>query len=345
MNIKPYQVSICVPVYGVEKYIERCAHSLFKQTYENIEFIFVDDCTKDRSIEILRDVMRSYPEREPQVRIIKHKYNRGLAAARNTAVEAVSSDFLMHVDSDDWIDTDAVEILVSKQAETGADYVTADMESIRWNHRVNHVRSHCATPHELSLSLIRRDTVVCVIGQLIRTTLYRDNNIKVKEGVNVGEDFQQSCRLAYYAKKIAGVNKAIYHYDCSNEDSYMHSDFSIEKWKEGYRSAEIIMDFCQDKGPDFIQAAEYMRFRIAIGGLRDLTKSNLYKKEYTDMLKIVNSKRDWWTTQPLFLQICAHLQNIYLVAVYVRSARLLYRSYRRISSFLYRHRNEKEQKI
>ena len=334
MNVEPYKVSICVPVYGVEKYIERCAHSLFKQTYGNLEFIFVDDCTKDRSIEILREVMRNYPERERQVRIIKHEHNRGLAAARNTAVEAVRSDFLMHVDSDDWIDVDAVELLVAKQVETGADYVTADMEVIRWNRRVNMMRTRYTTPHDLSLSLIKRETAVCVVGQLIRTALYSDNDIKVEEGTNVGEDFQQSCRLAYFAQKTAGVNKAIYHYDCSNEGSYMHSDFSLEKWKEGYRSAEIVMDFCQDKGNDFVQAAEYMRFVVAMDGLRDLTKSNIYKKEYTTMLEIVNSRRDLWTTQPLFLQICAHLQNIYLVAICVKSARTLYRLYFRISSFL-----------
>ena len=333
MNVEPYKVSICVPVYGVEKYIERCAHSLLKQTYENLEFVFVDDCTKDRSIEVLREVMRSYPEREHQVRIIKHAHNRGLAAARNTAVEAVESDFLIHVDSDDWMDVDAVELLVAKQMETEADYVTADMEVIRWNRRVNMIRTRYSTPHDLSLSLVKRETAVCVVGQLIRTALYHNYNIKVKEGVNVGEDFQQSCRLAYFAKKIAGVNKAIYHYDCSNEGSYMHSNFSLEKWKEGYQSAEIVMDFCQDKGTDFIQAAEYMHFVIAMGGLRDLTKSNICKKEYTAMLEIVNSKRDLWSTQPLFLQLCAHLQNVYLVAVCVKSARLLYRLSHRILSF------------
>ena len=90
-----YLVSILVPVYGVEKYIERCARSLFEQTYENLEYIFVDDCTPDKSIEILKRVIEDYPNRKNQVRIIHHEHNRGLAAARNTALDAATSEFYL----------------------------------------------------------------------------------------------------------------------------------------------------------------------------------------------------------------------------------------------------------
>ena len=109
MEIK--KVSILVPVYGVEKYIERCARSLFEQTYDNIEYIFVDDCTKDRSIVILQKVLEGYPNRKNQVKILHHEKNRGLSAARNTALDASTGDYLMHVDSDDYLRKDAVLLL------------------------------------------------------------------------------------------------------------------------------------------------------------------------------------------------------------------------------------------
>ena len=108
------KVSILVPVYGVEKYIERCARSLFEQTYDNIEYIFVDDCTKDRSIEILQKVLEDYPNRKNQVKILHHEKNRGLSAARNTALDASTGDYLMHVDSDDYLRKDAVLLLAKK---------------------------------------------------------------------------------------------------------------------------------------------------------------------------------------------------------------------------------------
>ena len=64
MTQEPYQVSILVPVYGVEKYIERCARSIFEQTYDDLEIIFVDDCTPDRSIDILKKILEDYPNRK-----------------------------------------------------------------------------------------------------------------------------------------------------------------------------------------------------------------------------------------------------------------------------------------
>ena len=121
-----YLVSILVPIYKVEKYIERCAISLFEQTYDNIEYIFVDDCSPDNSVSILKEVMERYPQRKNRVRILQHEKNRGLSAARNTAINAASGLFISHVDSDDYLDPDAIKLLVEKQLETGADIVTGN---------------------------------------------------------------------------------------------------------------------------------------------------------------------------------------------------------------------------
>ena len=85
--MKEIRVTICVPVYGVEKFIERCARSLFEQTYDALDYVFVDDCSKDRSIAVLQQVVEAYPQRKPFVGIVAHERNRGLAAARRTAVE------------------------------------------------------------------------------------------------------------------------------------------------------------------------------------------------------------------------------------------------------------------
>ena len=104
-------VSICIPIFGVEHSIERCSRSLFSQTYTNIEYIFVNDCTKDKSMEILSKVIVEYPNRISAIRIISHKKNRGLAAARNTAIENCTGDFVMHVDSDDYLESTHFEAM------------------------------------------------------------------------------------------------------------------------------------------------------------------------------------------------------------------------------------------
>ena len=102
-------ISICVPVYGVEKYIERCAVSLFEQTYENIEYIFVNDQTKDKSWEILLGVIERYPMRKSQVKLSTHDKNRGLAAVRNTAANLASGRFIIWVDAEDYVETNIVQ--------------------------------------------------------------------------------------------------------------------------------------------------------------------------------------------------------------------------------------------
>ena len=120
------KVSILVPVFGVERFIERCARSLFEQTYPDLEYIFVDDGSIDRSIEILQSVVEEYPTRNAAVHLIKHDHNRGLGAARNTALDNATGEFVYHVDSDDYIDRDTIRLLVAKQKETNADIITGN---------------------------------------------------------------------------------------------------------------------------------------------------------------------------------------------------------------------------
>ena len=119
-------VTILVPIYNVEKWIEKCARSAFVQTYENLEYVFVDDCSPDKSVEILQRVVADYTHRAAKVRILHHDHNRGLASARNTLVDACTTEFLFHLDSDDWIEPTAIELLVKKQLETGSDIVTGE---------------------------------------------------------------------------------------------------------------------------------------------------------------------------------------------------------------------------
>ena len=97
------KVSILTPVYGVEKYIRRCAESLMSQTYENLEYIIVNDCTKDASVEILKEVIAEYPKRKEKVKLIELPDNKGLANARNVAIDASTVVFVLILESDEWV--------------------------------------------------------------------------------------------------------------------------------------------------------------------------------------------------------------------------------------------------
>lgn len=214
------KVSILVPIYGVEKYIEKCARSLFEQTYQNIEYIFVDDCTQDDSIVVLRSVIEKYPERESLVKIVHHDKNRGLSAARNTAIEQSSGDYIMHVDSDDYLELDAVEKAIDKALSDNADMVIFDMNNV-FTDAV--IRGYADVPDnkmEYMHRIIRRDSPVCLCGGLYSRSLYIDNNVWAIDGLNYGEDYVTKPRLVYYAHKITYLPEALYNYVQYNSSSY-----------------------------------------------------------------------------------------------------------------------------
>lgn len=119
-------ISVIIPIFRVEAYIERCARSLMEQTLEEVEFIFVDDCSPDGSVDVLQRVIADYPEREGQVRIIRHERNRGLPAARNTGLTEATGEYIFHCDSDDFIERDAVEKMYEIAKKEDADIVYTD---------------------------------------------------------------------------------------------------------------------------------------------------------------------------------------------------------------------------
>lgn len=199
MNQTP-KVSMLIPIYGGEKFIERCAVSLFEQTYQNIEYIFVNDCTKDNSVVILKNVVERYPQRKPQVRIIEHEKNKGLAGARNTAVAAATGEFVMHVDSDDYVDKDIVKRAILSQKKVDADIVIVDFKKAYPTFDVE-VRHPVFSKTSLyCISVLERNIPNTIWGKLIRRRLYVDNSVCCLEGNNQGEDYQVLPKLYYYAK-------------------------------------------------------------------------------------------------------------------------------------------------
>lgn len=186
MSIK---ISILIPVYGVEAFIERCAISLFEQTYDDIEYVFVNDCTKDKSIEILQNVISRYPSRQTQVKIINHEKNRGLAAARNTGLDNCRGDYLMHVDSDDYIEKCCVESLIGAiESENKVDMLFFGSCS-EWGSREIFFKSrYDGDKNALIKRILIQGKSASIWGILFRTMFYKKSGIRSIEGLNYSED-------------------------------------------------------------------------------------------------------------------------------------------------------------
>lgn len=267
------KISILLPVYGAERFIERCAVSLFEQTYTNLEYVFVNDCTRDRSMEVLQTVARRYPERQAQLHIVNHDVNRGVGAARNTLLDAATGEFVLFIDPDDYVDTNLVEQLVQTQTTSDADVVVYDYQIIR-----NSGCETCAalkpkSPQDYVLSLLRRDTAVGVLGKMVRLSLFNDHSIRVEGGINIEEDFLIILMAIYYARTIATCHGVNYYYDKRNENS-ITSRLTLSRLNDEAWFYDHIRHFFQEKEPVIIPTLhrgevhyflEYIKQSLALG--------------------------------------------------------------------------------
>ena len=183
-----YLVSILVPVYGVERYIERCARSLFEQTYPNLEYVFVNDCTPDRSVEILKQVMESYPNRVDAVKVINHNTNRGIAAARNTLIDNAVGDYICYVDSDDWLELDAIERFVKKLMESGAEIVSGSYLLHYGKEELLYLAKDYQKKEQWVLNMMQYACNHYIAGRCLRRSLFVENSLRWKEGLDLAED-------------------------------------------------------------------------------------------------------------------------------------------------------------
>lgn len=207
------KISILVPIYNVASKIERCVISLMEQTYPDIEYIFVNDCTPDNSMEVLQQVVDRYPERKAQVRILRHDVNKGLAGARNTGYGAATGDAIMIVDSDDYITSDACEKLLREMQQSGADIVSGAYISLRPNkEQVTLPPADYTKKQSLKKHLCLSFGNCMLWSRLYKASLFASPEMRAKEGVNLSEDYMMTSRLLLNAT-TSTIDEVVYYYD------------------------------------------------------------------------------------------------------------------------------------
>lgn len=205
-------ISVIIPIYGVEKYIARCAKSLFTQTKtENVEFLFINDSTKDNSINILQDVILEYPHLKSQIRIIHHDVNKGLPSARNTGLSNANGQYVIHVDSDDFAEPCMLEYLYKAVVDNQADFAWCDYY-ITFNNKKRVISQlYFPTPLEAVRGMLRGSMKYNVWNKICRRALYEDNHICFPDGHAMGEDLTM-IMVALHAQRCVYVDKTLYNY-------------------------------------------------------------------------------------------------------------------------------------
>lgn len=278
------RVSILVPVYNVADKIERCAVSLFEQTYKDIEYVFVNDCTPDNSIEVLEAVLERYPERKSQVRILHNERNLKLAGARNRLYDAATGDLIMIVDSDDYIATDACERLVQRMQETGAEIISGAYVSLRSNGEKVTVPTADFSKKKALKKLLCLSYGNCMLwSRLYKASLFASPEMRAIEGVNLSEDYMMTSRVMLGAK-MATIDDVVYYYDETEVRDY-------SKIYEGHisqteRSASAVSDYYNAKGEIAKQYLPCIQMAF-LGIIRTAAKAGLQAPMAYSQLK-------WW---------------------------------------------------
>ncbi len=262
-SFKDIKVSVIVPVYKVQGTLEASVRSIQKQTHNNIEIILVDDGSPDKSGEICDKLAIA----DSRIKVI-HKKNGGVSSARNAGILEATSEFLCFVDSDDEIEDDMVEKLLSNQMLTGAQLVVGGVIEYHKKFIKTVCEGNCCFENaEISdsqlINICSKEIMTFLHGKIFIRKLISENNLLFKDGLVCGEDHLFIFQYLYFAEKIVFVNDALYRYYCFNSNGAtrffpLSGQIDIFKAKE-----KFVRNNCTKESADEYCAKNALRNLIA----------------------------------------------------------------------------------
>lgn len=290
-----YKISVIVPVYNVEKYIEKCLNSLFEQTYPNLEIIIVDDASKDHSKEIIKKLI----EGKSNAFLIENKENKGLSYTRNVALQKATGDYIGYIDSDDYVEPNYYESLMNSRNEIDADIVVCDMNIIYEDNPSQNVRRACGEKNDDKLAFINNGLAASACNKLFKRSLIE--MYPFAEG-KINEDLAVILPLITQADHIAYNCEVCYNY-IQRQNSIQNSNITdkrldifeavdltlkrmenvpdYEKYKEAivYQQLIMVLIYLPPKEKKLVKRAKFLKKLNRLIKKYDIFK-NVYLKEF-----------------------------------------------------------------
>ena len=272
-------MSIIVPIYNVEKFIAKCVTTLMEQNCKNIEYIFVNDCTPDNSMQVLYDTLAKYPNRKDDIKIINNAQNSGSSITRKNGLNIANGEYILFIDSDDWVELDMVSSMLKKAKETDADIVCCDYYINYKNKQVYKSHNYINYKSRMIIFLLSGYSSPSLCDKIIKKDLYE----KVEfPKFSYGEDLYICLQVFYYAENIQYLRKVLYHYNKVNENSITSNKENLHKnLSQAYELNIKIQDFLKEKSifKQYITYHYQRMLLIAICNISDITpfKDNILK--------------------------------------------------------------------
>ena len=273
MNKKPL-FSIIVPVYNTEKYLKKCLESIVNQTFDDYEVIIVNDGSTDGSEKILEQ----YKQNE-KIKIVKEK-NQGLSVARNTGVDKSSGNYLLFIDSDDYIELNLLEELY-KNIVDEPDIVRYQLRVIEKNTNYDYYeQAFDITDGIKAFNMLEQYKYIDVAPlYLINKTFYRNNNFEFKKNI-YHEDFDLIPKIISKAKKIKSINFIGYNYIMRNNSIMSDRSKEIKKFEDCLEIYKNLKDYFKEK-----KYKEFMHFYSSSLMFKYFSLNKDIKKNYKEKVK------------------------------------------------------------
>lgn len=322
--------SIIVPIYKVEKYIKRCTLSLINQSFSDFEIIFIDDASPDKSLEILKNTLNSIPDFK-NYKILRHSINKGLPAARNTGLAIAKGEYIVHCDSDDFVETDMLAQYDTAIKKYNADIVWCDFYLSEQNSERIIIQPDYLSSREAVLGILGGQMKYNVWNKAINHNLYLNNNITFPEGHSMGEDMT-IIKLFLHADKIAHISLPLYHYFRVNSNSISIS-YSNKNINDILYNVNLITDYINHfNDQELSNYLNYFKLSTKLPFLVNCNKNGylLWHNIYSESNKYIR-ENPYFSLHAKILQFLAYknlypLLKIYNFIVYSILYKLIYKN-------------------
>ena len=232
------KITVIIPMYNVEKVLFRCVQSLFEQTLTDFEIIFVNDCSKDNTLDELSCQLKKYKRADIEVKIISHEQNNGVAVARNTGLDNATGEYVYYVDADDYCDDDTLEVMYSKAKSEELDVVGCEWMLTFASNARHMVQPEVSTGREAFEKMCNGVMRWNLWLFMVKRSLYESETFRFIQRANMGEDLMMMIKLLLNARKVSVIHRPLYHYIQTNSNA-MTKNFSAYQDQVTANVAEV----------------------------------------------------------------------------------------------------------
>ena len=272
------KISIVTTAYNIEAYIEKCLESLVGQTYEDIEIIVVNDCSTDKTMEIVGKF------NDERIKVVNHEKNMGAGWARRTGIAAATGEYVITVDGDDWLSEDFIEKLVENAEETDADIVSGGITYV-YDDQFEQINRYLPRISEgmQKFKDYANKKIIFLNNKLVRRSMY---DIVPYSTRRYCEDTPVILPLLYYANKVSYVDTQGYYY-LQHDKSLCRRVNAFEEAMFKALCSQELQNFFVDKGEEYkglISVPEYIGWLRTMKATMTPQLAQVYRSELGEIM-------------------------------------------------------------